>query len=431
MNKIWESHALLGMHSVRSLPAWELELLRKIPPSGPELKLFPACQNGAEQLAASCLLMDWIYDPVFAGYARQANGSLFPHMLPDADGQGAFFAGNAPSPEITAVLIEQKMQEALCAWQKKNYLDFFRHAGILGHFLQDITAPTHVISPGLLRNLFPDPEPSRYASLQGCYTIAENLPLPEPSLAGRTVQEAAFHLMNDAFWAADRAQKLIPELMQAVYARSTEDCCRILKQPATDAALLTARAWHTVFSLAAGRLPEQELEKLSVFPLDQLFPVYKHPSLYAGTNMGVLCLDGKKRPLRLRNGDTTETFRSGFGMTGHSGFKFYLHGQFSTLRFTVGLADHKSSLLPRIDLRFTVETTQGWNQIFSEDMNFNGEVIYETRLTPDTPLIDITVDLHHAGTLIFASHATPYKTPDGEIAFDIPHLAVVSPILIR
>lgn len=427
----WESHALLGIQAVRSLPPEEREWLDREPPAGPELARLGECRTGSEQLAASCLLMDWAYEPLYAAYARQPSGLPFPHMLPDADGRGAYFSGNAPSPQVTAELIRQKIEESVAALRSGTRLDFYRHAGVLGHFLQDFTAPTHVIHSRLLRNLFPDPEPGRYAGLSGCYTIADDLELARPSLAGRTAGEAAFHLMNDAFFAADRAQRVIPQLTEAVYVRDERRCREILRGPASDAAALSARAWHTVFCLAFGRFPESELAELSPFGLDRVFPAYRHPGLYAFAEPGGFCLDGHREPLRLLADRGVRTFDSGFGMTGYSGMKFYLHGQFSALEFTLGLADHESSFLPHVELDFTVEVSDGWNRIASEDMLFGGRVLRKIRLGPGAPARRVKVGLEGAGTLILAAKTIPWRTAEGETRFDIPHLAVADPVLFR
>ena len=427
----WESHALLGIQAVRSLPPEEREWLDREPPAGPELARLPECRTGAEQLAASCLLMDWAYEPLYAAYARQPSGLPFPHMLPDADGRGAFFSGNVPSPQVTAELIGQKIEGSVAALRSGSRLEFYRHAGVLGHFLQDITAPTHVIHSRLLRNLFPDPDPARHAGLTGCYTIADDLAVERPRLAGRTAGEAAFHLMNDAFFAADRAQRVIPQLMQAVYARDERLCREILRGPASDAAALSARAWHTVFCLAFDRFPESELAELSPFRLDCVFPAYRHPGLYAFAEPGGFCLDGRREPLRLLTDHGARTFDSGFGMTGYSGMKFYLHGQFSALEFTLGLADHESSFLPHAELDFTVEVSDGWNRIFSEDMEFEGRVLRKIRLGPGAPARRVKVELDGAGTLILAAKTLPWQTAEGETRFDIPHLAVADPVLFR
>ena len=427
----WESHALLGIQAVRALLPEELEWLNRESPAGPELSRLPECRTGAEQLAASCLLMDWAYEPLYAAYARQPSGLPFPHMLPDSDGRGAYFSGNAPSPQAAAELIQQKIEDCVDALQSGRRLDFYRHAGVLGHFLQDMTAPTHVIEPRLLRNLFPDPEIARCEGLTGCYSIADDLEIAHPRLAGRTAGEAAFQLMNDAFFAADRAQRSIPELMRAVYARDESRCREILRGPASDAAALSARAWHTVFCLASGQFPESELSGLSPFPLDQVFPAYRHPGLYASAEPGGFCLDGRRLPLRLLTENGVSQFDSGFGMTGYSGMKFYLHGQFSSLEFTLGLADHESSFLPHVQVEFTVEVSDGWNRVFSEDMLFGGRVLRKITLGPGAPARSVKVELNGAGTLILAAKAIPWQTADGETRFDIPHLAAADPVLSR
>lgn len=84
------SHARLGVQAAALLPSWEQQLLL-IPPSGEELQLLPRCDSALEQLAFDCLLMDWLYDERFRHLALQENGALIPHMMPDLNGDGAFF----------------------------------------------------------------------------------------------------------------------------------------------------------------------------------------------------------------------------------------------------------------------------------------------------------------------------------------------------
>ncbi len=424
MKPSWDSHALLGIQAVRTLPDWELEQL-SYPAAGPELALLPVCESGAEQLAASCLMMDWAYDPDYRSY------TLLPHMLPDRDGKGAFFSGNSPSPEKTAEIIEKQMNICIRALRSGDKLDFTRSAGILGHFLQDITAPTHTITPIMLRELFPDPQAGRLGKLSGCYLVADDLALSAPFLAGISVKEAAFHLTNDAFWAVTRARHLLPELMAAVYRRDSGSCREILRPPAKDAAELTARAWHTIFCLAHEACPEKEAAALSPFPLSRVFPAYHHPDLYAQSGPDVFCFDEKRVPMDIMTPGGSRRFQSGFGMTGHSGMKFYLNRAFSKVEFVLGMADRESSLKSHIDLDFSVETAADWNDVFSEDMFFEAERRSECRIGPGEMPRRFSVDIREAGTLIFASRATPYRNAAGAIDFDIPDIAVLDPVLTR
>lgn len=425
MNSIWNSHAQIGRIALRALPEWELNLLH-FPPSGPELKFFPACSSGAEQLAASCLIMDWVYDPVFRPYGVQPCGMQLPHMLPDDAGKGAFFSGNPPSPGKFAELLTWQMERTLQALREKKWLEFFRFAGVLGHFLQDVTAPTHTVTPALLRSLFPDPVPGHLAGLGGCcYRIAEDITIEPARLAGRNIPHAVFRITQEAFAAAERARKLLPQLLKHAYGNEPEKCSELLKGPVRDAARLTADVWHTLFSIEAGRcggLPDS-------MPLTDLAPLYHHPDLYAYAGPGVFCRNGGLVPLDVIAAGGPARYERGFGMTGYSGMKFFLNGIFHRLDFSLGMADWPDSRNERIDLDFTVETAPGWNTVFSEDMEYGTQPVLKIHLGPGETVRTFQADITGAGTLVLACRAKPYRTETGSVSFAIPHIAVLNPML--
>ena len=421
----WTSHALLGKIAVRSLPLWCKEWLN-FPPAGNELRKFPPCQNGMDQLAASCLLMDWVYEPEFWKYGSQSNGRQLPHMLPDADGCGAYFSGNAPDPGKFAEILTGLMQRTLQALKSGNHLEFTRWGGILGHFLQDITAPTHTISGMMLRTLFPDPAPDRVKSLgHYCYLIDDSVEISVPVCLGSSISQAVFNLTQSAFAAADRARSLIPALIPAAYEEDREQCRKILRTPVANAVQMTVDAWYTSFCIAS----DVSCPRPQELPLTQLSPLYHHPDAYAYSGPDVFCLNQKKTPLTVITEQGPQTFEHGFGMSGYSGMKFFLNGVFDRLDFDLALADIPDSEDPRLMIRFTIETDHGWNNIFSEDMEYGSKEILCHHIAPGDTIKHFTADISGAGTLIISAKAVTYQDEHGCTQFATTHIAVLNPIL--
>lgn len=422
------SHARLGIQAAALLPEWEQELLSS-PPQGEELQLLPPCANSAEQLAYDCLLMDWLYDPRFRHLALAENGRLLPHMLPDRNGDGAYQSGNPVDPEMCVKLTAYLLQNAVNELRNNNISAFCRRAGVLGHFLQDLLPPSHNLRSIERYQLFPHPEAGHFGGATSGYEIAADLGGKVPVIAGCDIATAAFHLANTALKYAHASRSLIPQLMAAGYAGNRELCREILRTPARQAVELTAQAWHTAFSIAYGKFNASEVDALQAMPLTELYCAYHHPDIYAHCGNDGFCFDGTMQKLRLLTQDGEQDFLNGFGLTGHSGMKFFTGGIFSRLTFTAGLAAHKTSFLPHIDLDFSVETSPKWQENFSLDMEYGGIRQAEHRFHPGTPAETFDLKLNDAGTLIFASRAQAYTNEKGMIAFDIPHIGIVEPVL--
>ena len=423
----WNSHAKLGRMALGALPQWALELLVNMPPSGgEELALLPECRNLAEQLAASCLIMDWAYDERFNRYGKQADHLPIPHMLPDRDGKGAYFSGNAPDPGRFASILTFLMEKMLAAYRNRNYLDFTRYGGVMGHFLQDVTAPTHTLTPAVTRSLFPDPVPGRLKGLGAyCYRIADHIPV-EKTECFVHIPQTVFSLTHKAFAAADRARGRLGELLHAAYGGDTKRCEELLAGPARDAAMLTAEAWLAVLSIAHNKPGSGNFSPLS---LTKLSPLYHHPDLYAYAPAGVYCAEGRFLPVSLLSGNGVIPCKDAFGMKGHSGMKFFLNKTFHTLEFTLGLAPFPESYDPRMRLEFTVESSPEWASDFSEDMLYGTTPLLSVTLLPGEEPRRYTVDLEDCATLVLACKAAPYRTEERGIDFIIPHLGIENALL--
>ena len=415
------SHARLGVQAAALLPSWEQQLLL-IPPSGEELQLLPRCDSALEQLAFDCLLMDWLYDERFRHLALQENGALIPHMMPDLNGDGAFFSGHPVHPGKCFEIVRYLLGNAVEELKKGRIHCFCRRAGILGHFLQDLTAPTHNIQSKVLRQLFPDPVPERLEGLKYCYETAPDLGGKTPVVMGDTLDRAAFFITNQALKYADDSRRFLPELISASYRRDHAQCCGILRTPARWAVELSADAWHTAFALAFNRFDGTVFpEKI---PLTHLYCAAHHPDIYAYTVSGNFLFDGKKYPLTLIDGAQGKNFVSGIAMTGHSGMKYFTGGIFSKVTFTLGLAEHPSSYDKHINLDFSVETDREWCENASLDMEYGTARRISVNMTPGQPCRPIEADISGSAALIFASRATPYMDHGGSVNFAIPHIGI-------
>lgn len=422
--KRFQSHAALGIRAARLLPQWEQEILASSP-AGEELQLLPPCRSALELLAFDCLLMDWLYDGRFRFLALQRNGDLLPHGMPDRSGKAAFLSGHPADPGKCFEMIRDLLESAVAELKKGDISSFCRRGGILGHFLQDLTAPNHNIHPQLLCQLFPDPVEGRFERLKYCYEIAPELDLEEDFSvmpAGDTIEKAAFFLTDRALKYASSSRKFLPSLVEASYARDRESCGQILKSAARWAVELTATAWHTVFLLAFGRTGDFSLPDR--IPLSELYCAGHHPDIYAFAPPGSFYIDGKSVPLSLRGESGKELFSHGIALTGHSGVKFFTGGIFRELSFTLGLADDITSYDEHIDLDFSVETSPEWLDIFSEDMEYGTRRCCSIHLTSGSTTQKVKADIRGSRTLVLASRASSFTGPDGAVTFAIPHLCL-------
>lgn len=417
----WRSHALLGKIAAESLPEWEKSLLA-FPAEGPELTQLPECRNALDQMAASCLMMDWVYQKKYTPYCLHKDGTSLPHMLPDRDGKGAFFSGNNPDPGKFAEILKELMLRTLEAWKVKAFPDFMRFAGILGHYLQDVTAPSHTISGKMFRGMFPEPEIGKFTPFgKYIYSLADDISIPAPVCRWHSIDQAVFFLTQQAFAAAERARPLLPHLAAAAYRQDVSACKELLRKPAAEAAALTRDAWHTIFCIAENHT-EAGPETLA---LTEIAPVYHHPDVYAYIGTNRFYIGSEIVPMKILGGGIGK----GYGLRGYSGMKFFLNQVFDRLDFTLGMADDPGSFDEHIQVRFTVAYDKGWNSCFSEDMDYGGEILYEQMLGPGEQPRKISLSLPDAGTLIFAAKAVPYVNDTGKETFAVPHLAILEPIL--
>lgn len=422
MDTTWKSHAKIGRIAADALTAKEKAFL-DFPAENCKLPGWPLCSNGLEQLAASCLIMDSVYDPRYHNYCLQDDGLPLTHTLPDEDGRPAFFSGKAPSPGKFAEILSSLMQHMISAIHNGDRKELLIRGGILGHFLQDVTAPTHTILPEQLRALFPDPVPGRIFKYgEYCYQLGDT-EIPPVQNAASSVKEAVFLLTQQAWQAYKSSQRLLPELTACAYRENKDACRTLLLAPARDAAIMTAYAWHCAFSIAE----KGECPKASGISLTELTPLYRHPDAYLLAPSNAFALGGKYVPMNVIGTDGTVRFSEGFGMTGYSGMKFFLNGLFHTLEFQLALADMPESRDANIDVDFTVEISSKWDETFSEDMDYGTIPVFRAHIGPGEAIQTCQVDISSAATLAFVAKAKPYQNSNGTTNFAVPHIAILNP----
>ena len=199
--------------------------------------------------------------------------------------------------------------------------------------------------------------------------------------------------------------------------------------------VITCCAWHTAFCIAFDRFDEKELERLRTFDLVSAVPYYMHPSKYVHIVPDKLAdEEGRLIPIDVWGENRSEVrFGRGFGMFGHSGYKYYLNGNFSRLKFKLGMPSRILKLQNgHTDLRFSVEVAKGENSSSSEDIEYGADSRpLEVRLRAGEPVREYDVDISGADTLILSSRSIPYTKDNGEVCYATADLAVIAPVLLR
>ena len=431
----WQGHALLGLRAAQGLPAWEIAMLK--PDMSPEAinrPYMPEIKSVTDKLGAFCLILDWIYQKEFSAYCRQPNGRWIPH------GPATDSYGSALSLTTNVAIIEEMLQKMIAALRAQDFEEAVRHAGVIGHFLQEPFTPGHSVDNMLFEEFFPDPDPTRHIRLHCYFDCASgDFKPPKPHLMGRTIQEAATWLLNEVRLGIREAKKMIEPVVRSVY-RGDPDYVRkaLLCRQSEWASFITASAWHTAFCIAFDRFDSAETAGMDQTKLTNLLPFFWHPGHYTHLLPGCLVDNkGHRIPIDVwaldKNGNKTERrFEEGFGIYGHSGAKFYVNGVFSKLRFKLGMPSRKlDGQTEHADLHFAIEVDDKENTLFSEDIEYEAKNrVLELNLKAGETLREYEVDISGAKTLIISSRATPYTDEKGETRYSVPDLVIIEAVLI-
>ncbi len=435
----WQGHSLLGLRAAQGLPAWEIEMLKPdMSPAEIGKSIMPKITNTVEKLGAYCLMLDWVYQPEYAKYCRLENGRWIPHGPAGPD----FAASNSNVSETANnILITTLLQGMIDELKAGHWEEAVRRGGALGHFLQEPFTPGHSTDNALFEQFFPDPNPLRHWRLHFCFDSANgDYPPPVPELAGTTAAEAAFHLFNYIKKGIISARALIGPVVQAAYRGETllenqKVFKALLNEQSRKAAYVTACAWHTAFCIAFNRFEQPDVKRLEEYDLTDALPYFMHPSLYVHIIPNKLVDNrGYLIPIDVWGENKREVhFEHGFGMYGHSGYKYYINGQFSRFRFKLGMPSRDHSRQNEYtDLCFSIETDTRENLLFSEDIEYGAAARpLEVQLKAFAPVREYEVDIRGAATMIISSRCIPYTSPDGIVMYACPNLAVIDPVLVK
>ena len=438
----WKSHAGFGLVAFDSLQPWQQQMVKPdLSPQALDRPYFPKGQiRGArEKMGFLCTIMDLVYSEEARPYVTLPDGRWIPHTPPDDQWQAAASAGTIASPLAGLDIIRMLLERTVKAIRDEDWEEMIRHAGTLGHFIQEPFTPGHAIDNNLFHELFPDPDPGRHMRLHHAFDAGSTdfEPLP-PRLMGRTLEEAAFRMQLEIDRGIREGKKLVGPVIRSVYEghpKSVREA--LLARQAQSATWITASAWHTAFCIALDRFDSDELEALDSVDLSQCVPYFCHHSQYVELTPGHLVQNKRKIPIDVwalgADGSRVEQrVETGFGMGGHMGFKFFVHGDlYPTFRCRVGLPSrHTEGQGEFTNVTFAVEVDPQINRTYSEDMQYNADRRFSIPLQPGEPVQDVTVDISGARSLILVTQSQPYTDPvTGNPTFMLPHVAVCEPRL--
>ena len=435
-------HFLLGLMAVKTLPQWERDLIR--PDMSPQAMSKPYLPQGlktaVEKMAAMCLIMDWVYYDECRPFATLPDGRWIPYSPPDANLQASGSSGLPYSPNAERHIIEMLMNHMVDEVRAGDWEQAIRWGGALGHFMQEPFTPGHAMNNRIFHELFPDPDSSRHKRLHHVFDNASDMfePLP-PRLMGTSVPEAAFRLQIEIDRGATEGKKLVPSIIQSVYAGLPNLVPRAILAPQCQkASFVTTSAWHTAISIALERFNEREKALLPALDLTQLAPYFWHACKYVDLLPGCLVQNEKKIPIHVWEKDAGAEkhevlIEHGFGMGGHMGAKFSVNGDvFPRFQCQVGLPSrHLEGQTDHTDTRFFVEMDREENRVYSEDMEYHADRIREVQLVPGAPVCDIDVNIRGARSLILTNQCRSHKDAAGQIKWDVPHVAICEPRILK
>jgi hypothetical protein len=391
-------------------------------------------------MAFMCLILDFVYYNEFKEYATFPDGRWIPHSPADSNFSSSVGSRQPISNFCTSSIIEMLMNKMIVAIQIDDWEEAIRHGGALGHFVQEPFTPGHAVDNNIFHELFPDPNPERHMRLHYKFDCASDMlePLP-PQLMGLNASEAAFRLMIEIQKGIKEGKKLIMPLIMSVYkGEPKKEQEAILAKQSQKASFVTSCAWHTAICIAKGRFEQNEIERLSKIKLTEIPPYFWHACDYVEMLTGRLVNKQRKIPIHVweRNNDgsvSEKVIENGFGMGGHMGAKFFVNGDvYKKFSCQVGLPSrHKDGQDEHTNTIFTVEVDSNENTVYSEDIEYNAQRIFETKLIPGEPAKNVNVDITGAKTLILCTRTFPYKDNQGKPAFSMPHVAICNPELSK
>lgn len=440
----WKGHASFGVHAFASLHPWQQRLVAPDMSDAALAEPFvaPGIETPGEKMGWMCTIMDMVYYKGCESYATLPDGRWIPHGPPDANWQSVTGTGAQPCPDAAVAITEMLLERTIEAMRAEQWEEAIRHAGALGHYLQEPFTPGHAMDNSLFQDLFPDPDPGRHQRLHfafdnGTGRIDDLLP---PRLMGASIAEAAFGLQMLVWRGIREAKKLVPTIIASVY-EGQPDRVReaLLYEQARSAVFTTASAWHTAFCIAFDRFEPDEVSALRELKLTELPPYFVHHWLYTDVLPGCLVQNKRKIPIDAWAQDDAgrsieQRVEDGFGMGGHMGVKWYVRSDvYPRFRCRVGLPSRqRDGQNEHTDCRLFIEIDEQVNRVYSETMEYRAKRIAEIPLAPDKPMQTVDVDIRGARSLLLTTQCAPWTDPEtGRITFFVPHVAIAEPTLLR
>lgn len=439
----WGSHALFGKIAFHTLPAWEKEIIKPDMSPGALSKPYirRPIKTPGDKMAYMCYILDLIYFDECRPYATLPDGRWIPHSPPDSNWQSSVGSCQPISRAVSVQITEMLMTRMVDAIETDDWESAIRHGGALAHYLQEPFTPGHAMDNNLFHELFPDPDRQRHMRLHSGFDRASDMFEPlNPQLMGTSIPEAAFRLQIEIDRGIKEGKKLVVPVIRSIYEGLPDEVrAVILAQQSCKATFVTASAWHTAISIALSRFDKKELNRLSSVSLSELIPYFWHACQYVDLVSGCLVKDKRKIPIHVWNrnedGDLYEELvKTGFGMGGHMGAKFFVNGDvYTRFRCRVGLPSrHTEGQGEHTNTKFFVEMDKEENTVYSEDMEYAATRLLEIELKPGELVHDIDVDIHGARTLILTAQSCSYTDSETEqVKFSIPHVAVCEPVLLK
>lgn len=207
----------------------------------------------------------------YARYGVMPNGRVTPHGA--VDRSWVFTAlGGMPDASKTHYALRYYMKKIIALVRRGEVTESARFAGTLGHLIQDCSTPVHVINNLLLNHLFP----VRHGKLIPLHSTVDFWRFnPEevksrPEILGRNAEEAAFLLNERMFKNIETMMGEIIPLCQAIQTGRDAVTDRIMQKWNRCSVLLTASAWHTLFTIARGKIPAAAARKFHALDLTSL-----------------------------------------------------------------------------------------------------------------------------------------------------------------
>ncbi len=221
----------------------------------------PAVMQERWEQGAPALFKEYCaYPDLYAGASPARRAALRPYCTTP---RGRPIHNVTGRRDLDLESLEYLLNGVLNGLRSGNHDSALQFAGVLAHFLEDSTCPSHaLVLEGLPLESLREPSalPPEKAGLNLHGTIERGAPAFDlgarrPQQAGDSVREAAETLLDRCYAAIKEIRAELPSTVRAVYADDEETLSRNRRNAAIRGAELLADAYYTVFVLSGTRAP--------------------------------------------------------------------------------------------------------------------------------------------------------------------------------